>query len=281
VFAFRDRLGRVGVAFTDRHGGTSGGPFASLNLTDATGDDPASVRGNLDRLRTTLGEPPLRLALMHQVHGADVHVVDGRTDVREVPVADALVTPLADVALVVRVADCVPVLLSDRDGARVAAVHAGWRGVIAGVVPADWVPVRLADAGAGGVAAAHAGRPGLVAGVVPATLSAMHDLGAERIRAWVGPHVCGSCYEVPDQMRADVSAVVPEADARTSWGTPALDIGAGVRAQLTAAGVEVASGAGAGSRAASRCTVEDDDLFSYRRQGRRSGRLAGVVWRRR
>jgi len=249
VFAFRDRLGRVGVAFTDRHGGTSGGPFASLNLTDATGDDPANVRANLERLRTTLGEPRLRLALMHQVHGADVHVVDGRTDVREVPVADALVTPLADVALVVRVADCVPVL--------------------------------LADERAGVVAAAHAGRPGLVAGVVPATLSAMHDLGAERIRAWVGPHVCGSCYEVPDQMRADVSAVVPEADARTSWGTPALDIGAGVLAQLAAAGVEVASGAGAGSRAASRCTLEDDDLFSYRRQGRRSGRLAGVVWRRR
>jgi purine-nucleoside/S-methyl-5'-thioadenosine phosphorylase / adenosine deaminase len=244
VFAFRDRHGRVGIAFTDRHGGTSGGPFASLNLTDATGDDPADVRGNLARLRTGLDEAPLRLALMSQVHGADVHVVDASTDLREVPVADALVTALADVALVVRVADCVPVL--------------------------------LADERAGVVAAAHAGRPGLVAGVVPATLRAMQGLGAEHIRAWVGPHVCGSCYEVPEQLRADVSAVVPEAHARTSWGTPALDIGAGVTAQLAAAGVEVSSGTGAGSR----CTLEDDDLFSYRRQGQRSGRMAGVVWRR-
>ena len=247
MFALRDRHGQVGIAFTDRHGGTSGGPFASLNLTDATGDDPADVRGNLDLLRTTLGEPPLRLALMRQVHGADVHVLDGSADAGEVPVADALVTTLADVALVVRVADCVPVL--------------------------------LADERAGVVGAAHAGRPGLVAGIVPATLRAMRDLGAERIRAWVGPHVCGSCYEVPEQMRAEVSAVVPEAHARTSWGTPGLDIGAGVTAQLVAAGVQL-SDTGTGSGPGSRCTLEDDDLFSYRRQGRRSGRMAGVVWRR-
>ena len=70
-------------------------------------------------------------------------------------------------------------------------------------------------------------------------------------------------------MQAEVAAAVPEAEATTTWGTPALDIGAGVVAQLKAAGVEMVD--------ASRCTIEDEDLFSYRRQGPESGRLAGIV----
>lgn len=235
MFAFTETRGRVDVAFTDRHGGVSGGPFASLNLAVNGSEDPARVEENLRILARELA-PDGTLALMRQVHGADVAVVDGRP-AAEPPEADALVSRTAGVALVVRAADCVPVL--------------------------------LADVGRGVVAAAHAGRPGLVAGVVPATVAAMHDLGAERITAWVGPHVCGSCYEVPEQMRADVAAVVPEAFAETSWGTPSVDVGAGVVAQLRAAGVDVVD--------ASRCTREDDDLYSYRRQGIDSGRLAGLV----
>ena len=95
----------------------------------------------------------------------------------------------------------------------------------------------------------------------------MREHGASEIDAWIGPHVCGSCYEVPEQMRAEVSAVVPEAFAETSWGTPALDIGAGVRAQLTREGVEVVDVAG--------CTLEDRGLHSYRRDGAAAGRFAG------
>ena len=247
MFAFQDTQGPVEIAFTDRHGGTSGGPFASLNLTTATGDDPAAVRGNLAALGAGFaGDRAVRrLVLMHQVHGADVTVVDEALlqrsgadgPVLEVPAVDGLVTALPDVALVVRVADCVPVL--------------------------------LADPAAGVVGAAHAGRPGLVAGVVPRTVAAMRALGATTITAWLGPHVCGACYEVPEQMRADVAAVVPEAFAETSWGTPSVDVGAGVLAQLAADGVPVVD--------ASRCTIEDDDLFSFRRQGQASGRLAGLV----
>jgi YfiH family protein len=235
VFAFTDTRGQVDVAFTDRHGGVSGGPFASLNLAVNGSEDPARVAENLRILGREFA-PDGTLALMRQVHGANVAVVAGEP-AAEPPEADALVTRTAGVALVVRAADCVPVL--------------------------------LADPGRGVVGAAHAGRPGLVAGVVPATVAAMRELGAEQICAWVGPHVCGSCYEVPAQMRADVAAVVPEAQAETSWGTPSLDVGAGVVAQLRAAGVDVVD--------ASRCTREDDDLYSYRRQGTESGRLAGLV----
>ena len=153
------------------------------------------------------------------------------------PSADGVVTRQRDVALMVRAADCVPVL--------------------------------LVDAAAGVIGAAHCGRPGLVAGVVPATVRAMCELGASDVTAWVGPHVCGGCYEVPAEMQAEVVAAVPASLATTSWGTPSLDLGAGVRAQLEAEGVVVED--------VSRCTREADDLFSFRRDGERAGRHAGLV----
>jgi YfiH family protein len=243
VFAYRDTLAPVEVAFTDRHGGTSDGPFASLNLASRSDDDAVAVARNLELVRTAFagGDEPRAVVLMDQVHGADVALVDETllADGR-VPTVDGLVTALPGVVLLVRVADCVPVLLADGD--------------------------------AGVVAAVHAGRPGLVAGVVPEAVRVMRAAGAATIRGWVGPHVCGGCYEVPEQMRAEVAAAVPESYAETSWGTPAVDVGAGVVAQLAAAGVEVVD--------ASRCTLEDDDLYSYRREGRLSGRLGGLVWRR-
>ena len=239
MFAYQDTRGRVDVAFTDRHGGVSGGPYASLDLGDRSGD----LRANLAILAEAFtGTPNTPVALMRQVHGASVAVVEEQS-ASPAPEADALVTAVPGIVLAARAADCVPVLLADPD-----------RGV-AGAV--------------------HAGRPGLVAGVVPAALAAMWELGARRLVAWVGPHVCGACYEVPEEMRAEVAASVPESYAETSWGTPSVDLGAGVRAQLRGAGgrsdapVEVVD--------VGRCTREDDDLFSYRRQGPESGRLAGVV----
>ena len=135
---------------------------------------------------------------------------------------------------------------------------------------ADCVPVLLADPVAGVVGAVHAGRPGLALGITERAVGRMHGVGADRLVAWIGPHVCGACYEVPAQMRDEVSARVPAAYAETSWGTPALDIGAGVRAQLEAAGVEVVATGG--------CTREDPALHSYRRDGATAGRLAGLVW---
>ncbi len=247
MFAFQDTRSPVDVAFTDRHGGTSGGPFASLDLSTGSpaaqgdGDAPTPPRSAATWTWWPRPSPPPRLramVAMHQVHGADVHVVD-ETAVAGgvVPVADAMVTALPDVALLVRVADCVPVV--------------------------------LADPAVGVVGVAHGGRPGLAAGVVPHAVRALRELGAGDLTAWVGPHVCGACYEVPEALRAEVAAVVPEAYATTAWGTPSLDIGAGVRAQLDREGVTVLD--------VSRCTLEDDDLFSYRRQGRRSGRLGGLV----
>ena len=228
-------------AFTDRWGGVSAAPYDQLNLGGAVGDDPQAVHANRARTALELCLDPAAVVWMNQVHGRDVAVVDGPwRHGDDIPGVDAVVTERRGLALAVLTADCTPVLLAD--------------------------PV------AGIAGAAHAGRPGLVAGVVPAVVEAMVKRGAEpaRMIAYTGPAICGRCYEVPDQMRSDVAAVVPEARAMTSWGTPAVDVTAGVRAQLAAQGVLVREDSHI-------CTRESADHFSYRRD-RTTGRLASYVW---
>jgi YfiH family protein len=154
----------------------------------------------------------------------------------------------------------------------VDAVVTARRGLALAVLTADCTPVLLADPVAGIAGAAHAGRPGMVAGVVPAAVAAMVELGADpaRIIARTGPAVCGRCYEVPADMRADVAAVEPAAYAETSWGTPAVDVTAGAHAQLDRLGVR-------DREQSPVCTRESGDHFSYRRD-RTTGRLASYVW---
>ncbi len=189
----------------------------------------------LGRLESELGVPFARLT---QVHGDDVVVVDSPMDLGEVPTGDALVTTTRGLGLMVRVADCVPVI--------------------------------VADVSTGVIAAVHSGRPGTALDIATRTVETMRRHGASDLVAWIGPHVCGSCYEVPESLREQVSALVPETFAETSWGTPALDIGAGVRAQLERAGVQVVDVGG--------CTREESSLHSHRRDGSDAGRFAGLVW---
>jgi YfiH family protein len=241
VIGQRESASGAHFGFTDRWGGVSAAPYEELNLGGAVGDDPDAVRTNRELAAKTLGIEPDRVVWMNQVHGADVAVVDGPWgSAAAIPSVDAIVTTRRGLALAVLTADCVPVLLAD--------------------------PV------AGVAAAAHAGRPGMIAGVVPAALRAMTELGAEpsRIVARTGPTVCGRCYEVPAAMRAEVSAIEPAAYAETSWGTPAVDVSAGVHAQLERLGVR-------DREQSPVCTLESRDHFSYRRD-RTTGRLAGYVW---
>ncbi len=252
MFVHREGWDRVGVAFTDRHGGVSAAPYDTLNLGRSDADNPASVAENLRRVRTALALP--LVATVRQEHTADVVVVDdafldgwddratvgdalGGARLRR---ADAMVTVRAGVGLAVRVADCLPVMVADPTARVVAAIHGG--------------------------------RPGLAAQIIPRTLALMTRHGADPAasRAWIGPHVCGGCYEVPAALRDEVAALVPDVAATTSWGTPALDLAAGARAQLETAGVSVTTVGG--------CTRTDPDLYSYRRDGHDAGRLAGLVW---
>ncbi|MGA9714615.1 MAG: polyphenol oxidase family protein [Aeromicrobium sp.] len=239
MFWHRESSGRVEVAFTDRSDGHSKGPFSSLNLSSASGDDPAVVVRNHAALAEALSVDGLHS--MSQIHGADVAYADRmRVDgPGTVPVCDAVITDQIGIPLLVRVADCVPVLLADVD--------------------------------AGLIGAAHAGRVGLVGGVVPAVVDALRDRGATSLRAWVGPRAGGCCYEVPELMADEVDRAVPGTRSTTTWGTPSLDVGAGVVKQLADLGVDVSD------LGADTCTIEDEQLFSYRRQGTASGRFGGVV----
>lgn len=228
----------VGVGVSNRHGGVSSGRWSSLNLGDHVGDDPDAVHRNRLAFRAALGATAGELVLMRQVHGTAVAIVDGVP--AEPPEADALVTSTPGLSLVVLVADCTPVLLSDPR--------------------------------AGVVAAVHAGRRGLAAGVVPAALTAMADLGARPgdVEVVVGPGICAAHYEVPGEMRDAVEAAAPGSAAATPQGTPALDIRAGLLRQLQGAGVHRL-------RVMPQCTAEDADYYSHRRDGT-TGRFAGAVW---
>ena len=236
MYHFRSTHDPVDLAFTDRLGGVSAAPFDELNLSVAGEDDERAKAAN-HRVLLTDFAPGARLADLYQGHGRDVVVAQpADVDAWSRPHADSIVTTSYDVVLMVRAADCVPVLLADAD--------------------------------AGVIGAAHAGRQGMALGVVSATVDRMRDLGAERLTAWIGPSICGRCYEVPEALRDEVAAVEPASAATTSWGTPALDVAAGVRAQLERAGVHVEDVGG--------CTREHRDLYSYRRDGSSAGRQAGL-----
>ena len=191
---------------------------------------------NREAVRQAIGAD--ELVLMNQVHGDTVHVVGVGGD-GQVGDADGLVTDRPGVALAVLVADCVPVLLADD---------------VAGVI---------------GVA--HAGREGVRLAVVDRALDAMTAIGADesRVRVHLGPAVCGACYEVPADLRDIVEAAVPGTATTSRWGTPALDLRAGLVAHLADRVAEVTVDPA--------CTVEDERYFSYRRDGV-TGRFAGLAW---
>jgi YfiH family protein len=233
---------RIRRVTTTRAGGVSAPPFNTFNLGDHVGDDPAAVAANRKRLAAALGFGEDAVVWMNQVHGDHVVVVDDPLDagVAAVDKTDALVTTTPRLALAVVTADCVPVLMG--------------------------------DARAGVVAAVHAGRVGAQKGVVARTVEAMLRVGAraDDISALLGPAVSGRNYEVPEKMAAEVEASLPGSRTTTSQGTPGLDLRAGIARQLTALGISAVD-------IDPRCTVDDRNLFSHRRDAP-TGRLASLVW---
>lgn len=241
----------IRVGFTDTTAG---------NLAFHVGDNADRVAGRRTALQEVLDPNAAAgtgLFYMNQVHGSDVALVKAGSAgqdsaARVAPTADAQVMEVphgSGGGLAVMVADCVPVVLvgESADGST--------------LMPGS----RL-------IAVAHAGRPGVEAGVIGAVVAELRRLGANGIEAWLGPSVCGRCYEVPADMRDAVAHKVPEAHATTSWGTPALDLPAAVLAQLRRNGV-VAHSSGI-------CTLEDSRYYSHRRSqrdGEPEGRFIGFV----
>jgi len=221
----------VGIAFFDAVAPDGG--RLDLTLGHAVG-----WRGpDWDLVEADLGLPVFNA---YHVHGVRTLTVSADTDARALATeqADALVTVTTGRGLAVRAADCLPVL--------------------------------LADVSVGVVGAAHAGRVGLAAGVLAEVVDQMQRLGAYRIQTWIGPHICGKCYEVPGELRAEYCQTVPAAWAETSWGTPSLDLGAAAAEQLEGLGCAVVR--------VDPCTRTTGSLHSHRRDGAAAGRQAGVVW---
>jgi polyphenol oxidase len=230
----------VRVAITGRRGGVSKPPYDPLNLGLSIGDDPGAVTKNRQLVARECGLRASQMVWMRQVHGAHASYARPGEAIR---VADALYT--------------------DRPG------------VVLSVLAGDCAPVLIADPAAGVAGAAHAGRGGMHAGVVPALVKAMTGAGAlpERMHALIGPAICGSCYGVPADLQERVAATVPQARCVTRSGAPALDIRAGIAAQLADLGVRHVRHDG-------RCTAETDSLSSHRRDGE-AGRFAALIWRER
>jgi len=230
-------------AFATRHGGCSPAPRDSLHLALKDGDRPQDVLENWRRLSAALDLRPSDVALLDQVHGAQVLTVHAPTGaLHTAGQADGMVTATPGVLLAIRTADCVPVLLA-APGA-VGAAHAGWRGVAAGVVP------RTVE------------RLVAVAGCAPGDVIAA-----------VGPHASVERYETgPDVIQALVQAGLQrERISRVGpRGREHADLRQAVHDQLTAAGVRQVDHV-------RRCTLVDPDFFSHRRDGAGTGRQASVI----
>ena len=233
--------------FSTRNGGVSTGAFATLNAAAGPGDDPDAVRENLRLFSAAIDIDASRLYQIGQVHGSAVREVRPADD-REALVreeGDALVARDPSIAIGIRVADCVPILLLDERSGHVAAVHAGWRGVVSSVISAALVAL-----------AEHAVRPAIVAAI--------------------GPCIGVCCFEVG----RDVADLIEESapgepsivQARPG-AAPHVDLRLAVRRQLLALGVEPAR-----IDDVPGCTHCDDArFFSYRRDGARSGRHIAAI----
>jgi YfiH family protein len=227
----------VRALITTRAGGVSAGPYSSLNVGFATGDDAKAVEENRRRLRMALPQEPRWLK---QVHGARVADADALADRVE---ADGSIARESGTVCAVLVADCLPVLLTDRAGSVVAVAHAGWRG--------------------------------LAGGVIERTVEGLREYSAHELIAYIGPGIGRDAFEVgEDVYRAFTAKDAAAADAFVAHrpGKWLADLPALARRALAACGVSQVFGD-------SPCTWSDPDrFFSYRRD-RTTGRMAALIWR--
>ena len=239
--------------FSTRVGGVSAGNFESLNLGNPSElpreqrDPPANIRENFRRILAAMGCAGRAIAEVHQVHGADVAWTSSPcappTPASPDPKADAILTDDPSRVVVIRVADCCPVLLAGEDGRLVGAVHAGWRGV--------------------------------VAGVLPSAIAALRQRGAEEIVGAIGPCIGQDHFEVGPEVAAEFRRVFEHRAGsilRPGRGDRwMIDLKEALRLQLLGAGVSRHD-------ISPHCTFRDADLFySHRRDRGLTGRTAGLI----
>jgi YfiH family protein len=231
-------------AFLTRLGGVSGPPYAALNLGHTVGDDLAAVEENHRRALAALGLHREQVVSPYQVHGTHVRPVFRAHGGSVQPAADGLLTAAPGVALLLRFADCVPLVLFDRERRAVGLVHAGWKGA------------------AGNIAAAVVSAFARYAGSHP-----------QDLWAGVGPAIGPCCYRVGPEIAASVAAACPAGAEviRQRDGGLYLDLPGIVRAQLAAVGVRQVEMSGL-------CTAcHTEEWYSHRAEHGRTGRFGAVV----
>ncbi|MCO7186985.1 MULTISPECIES: peptidoglycan editing factor PgeF [unclassified Pseudoalteromonas] len=231
--------GVVGALSTTRQGGVSASPFDGFNLAYHVGDAPQAVAQNRARLQAEVSLP---IVWLEQVHGNTVIDADDEYDIASLPQADAIFTRSSQFALAIMTADCLPVLVASEDGLEIAAVHCGWRPLVAGILAKTL---------------AHFKTP------------------ASQLHVWLGPAIGPQAFEVGkevvDQFVA-LSWVHSQAFVRQKNGQYLADIYLLARQQLSELGVTAVS-------EHAHCTVAHPQYyFSYRRD-RRCGRMASLIWR--
>jgi hypothetical protein len=235
-------------AFFTRAGGVSRAPWDTLSFAPSVGDDPEAVRENFARAAAALGVDPGRIYVLSQVHGTACRRLTGMEDHGEVArePGDVTLSAAPGVACGVRSADCVPVLVGDRASGAVAAIHSGWKGTVQDVTAAGVAALRALVGGAGDLVAA------------------------------VGPHIEACCFEVGEDVAAQLARSSTLGETAVVWrqgGKARVDLRAVVRAQLRALGV-----ADAAIDDVRGCTVCDAARFhSFRRDKDRSGRMLSAI----
>lgn len=241
---------RVPHAFSTRIGGVSGGPFTSLNLGNPSDSDikdsADNIAQNYARLHAAIGCEHRHRCFVHQVHGCAIADASAERDFENNRPADAMTTDDPTKLLAIRTADCVPILLATDDGQFVAAVHAGWRGIIASIVPHAVNEVLR-------IAGSH--RPKLLAAI--------------------GPCISKSHFEVGSEVLAEFERVfgTHAPIERTQNGKGHVDLSRAAYLQLTASGISPDA-----IDTTDRCTFGDaDEFFSHRRDRGLTGRMAALI----
>lgn len=219
------------LVFSNRFGGKSSAPFNELNLATHVGDSAIAVAVNRSILAEAFDVPVDRITWPGLIHSADVGLVDSRLS--SFPNVDVLITKLRKQALATMAADCVQLVAVDAESACVLTAHIGWQGA--------------------------------VAGALDSVLDALKQTGAKLkdVEVWLGPAICGNCYQVPQERVAAVQAVLPAAVVDGG-----LDLRIGIQKNLKEHQIKVNLVGG--------CTSCDADYFSFRRDGQ-TGRQGALV----
>ncbi len=248
VVIYRSRLlhdAGIPHGFTTRLGGISEGPYASLHLQGWPDEQAAAAEENIRRAGTATGLADRPIVRTRQIHGGQVWHATEPIHRADPPEADAIVLTDPAMAALIRVADCVPILLATRDGRAVAAIHAGWRGVIADVV-------------------IHAMR----------TLLEKSAAQPDALLAAIGPCISAQAFEVGEEVAdafsdADLSAAI----VRVPGHKPHINLPAALQMQLQSAGLSANT-----IDLTDRCTHRDaDEFFSHRRDRGITGRQAAMI----